>query len=199
MKRIFISFLCCVLICLQILPCFAAASDVQMETNEDGSFFIITEEPLSSAEPPNIDDSFPPGDGIKPEGSVNPEISGMNALLEMFKKIIEAFRRLIAQLSNQKSVTKTKYIYYYSADSELLWSGELTGEFQYSSSSVNCIDASFFFKAYDKNWKLDKYSCTKNGNTASVTFSVVQISLGVKLQTIEKTITLTCDTNGNVS
>lgn len=198
MKRIFISFLCCVLICLQILPCFAAASDVQMETNEDGSFFIITEEPLASAEPPDVDIEHP-GDSIKPEGPANPEISGMNALLEMFKKIIEAFRRLIAQLSNQKSVTKTKYIYYYSADSELLWSGELTGEFQYSSSSVNCIDAYFDFTTYDSNWKLADYVCTAKNATATLTVWVEQCSLGVKLQTIEKTISLTCDTNGNVS
>lgn len=198
MKRILTAALCCVIVCLQLLPCFSAESGMQVERNEDGSFFIISEEPLTSSNPPDIDDSFSQDDGIKPEGSVNPEISGMNALLEMFKKIIETFRQLIALLNNQKSVTKTKFLYYYSADSQLLWSGELTGEFLYSSSSVNCIDASFFFKAYDKNWKLDKYSCTENGNTASVTFSVVQKSLGVNLQTITKTISLTCDTEGNI-
>ncbi|MBR3953930.1 MAG: hypothetical protein IKJ63_00450 [Clostridia bacterium] len=191
MKRIFISFLCCALLCLQIIPCVAAASGMQTEKNEDGSFFIISDKPLSSAvAPPDFENQIVPG---------APTVSNMSAIIKLFRSIIEKLLHLFRQLQGKEEVTKTKYIYYYSSDSKLLWSGKLTGEFMYSSSSAQCLNASFDFETYDSNWKLDDYTCSTKNATASVTFSVVQKSLGVKLQTIEKTITLTCDTNGNVS
>ena len=206
MKRILTATLCCVIIFLQAGPCFAVGSGVQIEENADGSFFLITDtsifentdidQQLKPQTPP-VDESIGSTGGITPNGTASGE-SSANALFEIFQKIINALMRIIGQLRNQQSVTETKYIYYFSADSQLLWSGELTAEFLYSSSSVKCIDASFVFKSYDNNWKLDEYACTKSGNTASVTFAVVQKSLGVKLQTVTKTISMTCDTDGKV-
>ena len=203
MKRALIAVICCVFVCLQLVPCFAINSGLQIETNEDGSCFVISNEPLSSFTPG--DEAIPgtPGDsapGITSQGGnglLNE--SELNALTRLFQKIINALIRLIGKINNQHDVTKTKYIYYYSSENILLWSGELTGEFLYSSSSAKCIDSTFLFTSYDNNWQLDDYACTKNGATASVTFFVVQKSLGVKLQTITKTISLTCDNNGNVA
>ncbi len=194
MKRVMIAFLCFMMICMQLLPCFALTNDRQIEENQDGSFFVISSEPLASA-PPIDPDSNETAPGI----SANPEDGAINSLISLFKKIINALMQLIGRLSNQTQVTKTKYIYYYSSDSKLIWSGELTGQFMYSDSSARCMDASFSFMSYDGNWKLDDYTCSANAATASVVFSVVHKSLGVKLQTITKTITLTCDTDGNVT
>lgn len=192
MKRILIVFLCCVLGFMLILPCFAVSAP-QTQVNEDGSYFVVCDEPRY---PDVIDpdhDSDPPTAGA-------PEISSMSKIIQLLKSFIEKIMQLLARFKGEpmQEVTKTKYIYYYSAESKLLWSGKLTGVFAYSASGARCKDASFAFDSYDGNWSLSGYNCTKNGATASVTFGVVQRSLGVKLQTIEKTLTMTCDTSGNV-
>ena len=200
MKKLLLSLLCCILLCLQLVPCFAAINNIQIEKNEDGSYFIIGDEPiLSNPLPPDENDTAGPPTVPPPGDSSIQESGNQNSLIQVLKKIINAILRLLGRINNQSEVTKSKYIYYYSSDSKLVWSGELTGEFLYSGSSVQCIDASFSFTSYDSNWKLDDYNCKEQNATASVTFSVVQKSLGVKLQTITKTLTLTCDTNGKVT
>lgn len=200
MKRFLIFILCFVLFCVWVVPCFAATNNMQIEQNEDGSFFITVDEPLCSVPDIDQDNTQQKPPTTETPGASEAQGSGnLNSLIKLLKKIITALLRMVGQINNQNNVTKTKYIYYYSADSELLWSGELTGEFLYSSSSVQCIDASFSFTSYDSNWKLDAHTCATQNATASVTFSVVQKSLGVKLQTITKTLTLTCDTNGKVT
>ncbi|MBQ6864867.1 MAG: hypothetical protein IJO14_11585 [Clostridia bacterium] len=192
MKRFLISFLCCILVCLQVLPCFASADNTKTEINEDGSFFVIRDTPLDPADlPPGFEGSLPPGSS---------EINGnTNALIRFFKIIIEKLMQLIRQLQGKEEVTKSKYIYYYSSDSKLLWCAKLTGRFLLSSDSAECIDVAFDFESYDSNWSISDYNCKKDAATAQVTFYVVQKSLGVKLQTIEKTLQLTCDKNGNVT
>lgn len=191
MKRLFISILCYILICSYIVPCLASASGTQIETNADGSFIVISNEPPDfSVYPPNF------GDETAPE---TPQLNSMGSIIELLKSFIDKLINLFRQLQGKEEITKSKYIYYYSADSKLLWLGKLTGQFLYSSDSVSCIDASFAFESYDSNWKLDTYNCSTKNATAEVRFSVVQKSLGVKLQTINKSLSLTCDTNGNVS
>ncbi len=208
MKRFLVFILCFVLVCVSVVPCFSATNNMQIEQNEDGSFFIIIDEII-------YDEDYDAG--IQPEGTITPdeippttpndsmvsESGGMNSLIQLLQKIINALLRMIGQLKNQKEVTKTannkKYIYYYSADSELLWLAQLTGEFAYTSTTAWCTNAAFDFRSFDSNWQLDDYTCKEQNATASVTFSVVQKSLGVKLQTITKTMTLTCDTNGKVT
>ncbi len=208
MKRFLIFILCFVLFCVSVVPCFAATNNMQIEQNEDGSFFIIIDEiNFTDSDddlqvPPTVQpDEIPP---TTPNDSTVSELGGgMNSLMQILQKIIAALRRMLGLLNNQKEATKTasntKYIYYYSANSELLWHAQLTGEFAYTSTSAWCTNAAFDFRSLDSNWQLDDYTCKEQNATASVTFSVVQKSLGVKLQTITKTLTLTCDTNGKVT
>lgn len=186
MKRIVSIILCIVMLFLSAFPAYAVTADMQTEQNEDGSYFVITNEPLSSTLPlPGT-----PGETEKHE---------MNVILALFKNLITKLMRLIYRMSGQKDVTKTKYVYYYSSDKTLLWSATVTGEFVYSASSAKCIRADYGFETYDSNWKLNDCICAEQANTATATFYVEHHSLGVKLQTIEKTVTLTCDTNGNVT
>lgn len=202
MKKIYIFILCCCLILLHLFPCLAATDESRKEVTQDGSYFIISDTPLHT----DFDSPDTPGDPDNnatapgsPDDSVIQETENGNSLLQLLKKIINALLRIFGRMTNQTELTKTKYLYYYSSDSQLLWSALLTGEFMYSSSSVRCMDAVFSFTSYDRNWKLIDYSCKSNNATASATFSVAHTSLGVHLQTIEKTLTLTCDTNGNVT
>ena len=200
MKRLLIFILCFVLFCVSVVPCFAATNNMQIEQNEDGSFFIIIDEIIYDE---NYDAGIQPEGTITPNGAGSSELSSMDSLIQLFQKIINYLKRMLGMLNNQKEATKTanntKYIYYYSADSELLWHAQLTGEFAYTSTTAWCTNAAFDFRSLDSNWKLDDYTCKEQNATASVTFSVVQKSLGVKLQTITKTLTLTCDTNGRVT
>ena len=74
MKRFFISALCFVLLTLQLAPCFALATEIQTETNPDGSYFIISDEELL----PDMSDS-----DIEtiPGNSIMQESSNMNSLV----------------------------------------------------------------------------------------------------------------------
>lgn len=202
MKRFLACTLCCLLVCLQMVPCFGASSatDAQIEVNEDGSFFIICEDLRDVDIPgiPEVDEeatdteSSGPSSGITSNGNIN-------FFIKLFNEIINTLKKLLSQFTVQKKVTKTKYVYYFSSTSQLLWYGTLNADFIYSDSYAKCVNAKADFKTYDDNWNLENAVCTYESATASATFFVEQRSLGVKLQIIEKTLTLTCDTNGNVS
>ncbi len=171
MKKILSVLLCVVFIILMAFPVFSAVSQTESkEYLEDGSYFDIV-----------ISDS------IKEESEGG-----------IFAKIIAFFRQLINFIKGQKTVSKTKYINYYSSDGSLLWTAMLTGEFVYTKYSAVCTLARFDMDIYDSDWKKQDSGCKNEGDTAFAQFSVKQYKLLVPLKTIEKTMTLVCDTSGNV-
>lgn len=171
MKKVIAVFLCPVFIILSVFPVFAAGMQKEeREYLEDGSYFV---EVVS--------------DSIKNEKEQG-----------IFAKLFEFLRKLIEFFKGHKTVTKTKYLNYYSSDNELLWTAKLEGEFVYSKTSAVCSFSEFSIDIFDSDWKLISSECDKNENTAKAEFSVKQYKLLVPLKTIEKTMTLTCDTKGNV-
>lgn len=171
MKKIIAVFLCPVFIILSVFPVFAAGMQKEeREYLEDGSYFI---EVVS--------------DSIKKENEQG-----------IFAKLFDFLKRLIEFFKGQKTVTKTKHLNYYSSDNELLWTAKLTGEFIYSKSTAVCSSAEFSMEIYDSDWLLQSSECEEAGDTAAAEFTVKQYKLLVPLKTIEKRMTLTCDTKGNV-
>lgn len=69
----------------------------------------------------------------------------------------------------------------------------LTGTFQYNGSSSSCIAASCSTSVSDSFYYFSSKSAKKSGNTATGSFT-----LSSSLQTVSKTLTLTCTSNGMI-
>ncbi len=171
MKKITALLLCILIMALSVISCFASAEPMaEKEYLPDGSYITVTTE-----------------DGIKEEA----EQTFFARLMEFFRKLIEFFR-------GSRTVSKTKYVNYYSSRDELLWTAKLKAEFVCTKNSAVCSDAQFTMDIYDSDWELISSECTKENNTASADFQVKQYKLFVPLKTIERKITMTCDTKGNI-
>ncbi len=170
MKKVISVFLSLVMIF--VFPCFVSADEnagTETEVFEDGSFLEIVTETENESE-----------------------------LIGFFSRLINFLKRLVEFFTGQKTVTKTKYMNYYASDGVLLWSAKLKADFMYSKKEAVCTDSSFSMDIYDSDWVLISSDCRNAGDTAEAEFSVRQYKLAVPLKTVEKTITLTCDTQGNV-
>ena len=171
MKKLISVFMSILIMCLSLLPAKVSASeDALKEYADDGSYFTVS----------------------IGESSENEKVMGF------FERLISFFMKLIDFFRGQRTVTKSKYLNYYASDGELLWTAELKAEFVYSERSAVCASAVFSMELYDTDWSLLSHECSKEGNTATASFSVRQTKLLVPLKTIEKTMTLSCDTRGNV-
>lgn len=174
MKKLISVLLSCVLMYFSVPLCFASETSFEDTVHfDDGSYIEITVEDAKDAE------------------VTEDAISVITRFMQMIKKILFFF-------TGTKTTSKTKYVNYYDQNGTLLWSVFLTAEFAYSKTRVNCEGARISYDIYDSDWKMTSASATKNGNTATGSFNIRQIKLGVPLKTIEKTLTLTCSADGNV-
>ena len=113
--------------------------------------------------------------------------------------LVRAFlQRLLRFFGKTDTVTKTKYLRYYDSKGVLLWTTYLTATFQYNGKKVVCTEAALTAEIADGDWTLDEKQTEKADNTAKGTVTFRQHKLGVPLKTITRTLTLTCDKNGNV-
>lgn len=171
MKRIISVFLSIILLLFSVLPAFGAEKPAEeREYFEDGSYITVS-----------VDE--------RPE---NESTGGI------FAKLLDFLRRLIDFFKGQKTVSKTKKLNYYSADDELLWTARLKGEFVYTKNSAVCTLAEFSTEIYDSDWQLVSSSCRETENLAVADFTIRQYKLLVPLKTVERTMKLECDTQGNV-
>ena len=103
------------------------------------------------------------------------------------------FRRIINHtrcfIKNRKKTAT-----FYNSDNVAQWSATLKGTFTYNGSSATCTASSITHKIYSSNWKTASASTTKSGNKATAKRYLI-----VPVQTVEKTITLTCSASGVLS
>ena len=177
MKKLFCWLLCAVLLCAAVMPAFASSVPEARETLEDGSYFVT----VLSDDPPAYH-----------------EITDEDGFFALINRMIAFLRQLIALLTGTRTVSKTKYVNYYDSGGTLLWTVSLTEEFAFNKQQATCTAASARHEVYDRDWSVVKTDVEKADDTATGTFSVRQTKLGVPLKTIDRTITLTCDPNGNV-
>ncbi|MCM1363720.1 MAG: hypothetical protein NC122_03135 [Faecalibacterium sp.] len=170
MKKIISALLCGMLCFLLFIPAYAATENIsEKEFFDDGSYIVTSVSDSEKEESQNV-----------------------------FAKIIDLFKRIISLISGKSTISKTKYVYYYDSNNVMLWAVYLKAEFTYSKSGATCNSASVYSEIYDKDWKAIKANATKDLNTARGEFSVRQSKLAVPLKTIERTIVMTCDKNGNI-
>ncbi len=101
--------------------------------------------------------------------------------------------------SCKSTVSKSKTTKYYDSSNNLQWKATLTATFSYNGSTSSCTSSSVSHTIYDNAWRNTYSSASKSGNTATGEFTFKHYVLGIPVKTVNKTLTLTCDKNGNVS
>ncbi len=171
MKKLICFILCLLLVGTACVSGVSAAEDRETEVFDDGSYLVITSGPFVDA-----NESF----------------------VSLISRIINWLKNIARLLQGIQTTKETKYANYYSSDGRLLWSVHLTGEFTYNGKSSVCTGSNITSKIYDSDWELLNSSHGERDNMATGSFVMKQYKLGVPLKEIERTLTLTCDKNGNV-
>ncbi len=190
MKKIMVFLLCSLLIFTALCPAVSATSvESDTERFDDGSYLTITYcRPHSENAPDDDNGGWEDTDATEESDAVS-----------FFGRIIRFFRNLLNKLfSKQETTTKTKYCNYFDSEGKLLWSVQLKGIFTYNHRKAVCVSSEITDIIMDSDWKLLSSDCREDGNNAIGEFTVRQYKLGVPLKLIEKTLTLTCDKDGNV-
>lgn len=105
---------------------------------------------------------------------------------------------IVVPLSITCSGSKTTA--YYSKSGSKLWSVTVTGTFTYGSGSrAVCTKSTVSANVYSSSWKITHSSASKSGNSASATATGTLYSDSAPINSITKTVTLTCSANGNLS
>ena len=115
-----------------------------------------------------------------------------------FVTVIETQENSVSLLST--TTTKAKTSTYYGADGKSYWAVTVTGTFTYGNGTSKCTSSSVSAKSYDTNsWRIASKSASRSGNKATATASAKQYQSGKYLQTVSKTVTLTCSSTGKFS
>ena len=108
--------------------------------------------------------------------------------------------RSSARVMNTAGVKSgSKTFSHYSDGGVLAWAATLSASFQYNGTSATCTAASCSVSISNSAWYLISKSTSQSGNTATAEVSMGRKLLGVTVRTINCTITLSCDANGNLS
>lgn len=97
------------------------------------------------------------------------------------------------------SLNVEKRDYYYNNSGEKQWTMVLHGSFTYNGTTAACTSASITYTIYNSNWHFQSKNAWPSGNTANGTLTMDRKFLGITIQTVTKSLTITCDANGNIS
>ena len=95
--------------------------------------------------------------------------------------------------------TATKRAKYVNSSNVTVWEISVTGTFTYNGTSSTCTASSVAAKSYSTNWKITSQSASKSENKAIAKATAKYYYDGSLVTTASKTVTLTCDKNGNLS
>lgn len=190
MKKTISLILCALLITTIFVPAVSAESnETHTEYFDDGSYMTVTYiKPSTGSE--DDEDHWENVDNTIEEGSET---------TSFFHKIIKWFRGILNKIfAKQSKISKTKYCNYFDSNGRLLWSVSLKGDFTYNGKNAVCVNSNITYEIRDKDWNILSYTSDEYENIAKGEFAIRQYKLGVPLKLLEKTLTLTCDKNGNV-
>lgn len=100
----------------------------------------------------------------------------------------------LTRSTSTKTGSKTTVLY--NADYEAMVTLKLTGSFTYTGSSATCTNSAATYTIHNSNWKVTTATATKSGNKAMGTFTAKKYFLGMAIQIIDETITITCSNTG---
>lgn len=93
----------------------------------------------------------------------------------------------------------SKTAHYYDGKNEEQWAATINGDFSYDGYSATCTNAYTAYAIYNSAWKLKSASAERSGNQAIGYFVFKKYVLGIPVQTIERTVVLTCSPTGALS
>lgn len=102
----------------------------------------------------------------------------------------------IAPLSN--TTTKSKTAKYYSGG-VAKWYVKVTGTFTYGNGTSKCTSSSVSAGSYASNWKITSKSASKTENVATAKATAKKYYDGSVVETLTKTVKLTCSPTGKFS
>lgn len=100
---------------------------------------------------------------------------------------------------SSKTTTKTKTIYYKNSNGTILWSVYIRATFSYDGSTYVCTSCSHGYSVNDNKWSIANISSSKYKNTATTNVTAKQTQNSGATQTINRSITIKCSTDGTVS
>ncbi len=101
---------------------------------------------------------------------------------------------------DSRIVSGAKIYEYYDSEGVLQWTATLTGRFSYiPGESAVCTDSTFSIKPRSDIWSCDAKTSSPSGNKAVVNARVIQKFLFVTVKSVPVNLTITCDTNGNLT
>ena len=103
--------------------------------------------------------------------------------------------------STYATQTKTgdKVLSYKDSNGELKWKVTVTGTFTYTGSSSTCTTSSISYNVYAENWEIIETTASKSSNKAIGNVTAKRYLLGLPVQTVTETITLSCSATGVLS
>ena len=101
--------------------------------------------------------------------------------------------------ARSSSKSGSKSINYCNSKGEEQWVATIHGTFSYDGYSATCTNAYTSHTIYNSAWKLNSSSAERSGNQAIGRFVFKYYLLGVPINTIERTVVLTCSPNGVLS
>ncbi len=104
------------------------------------------------------------------------------------------------QYRSGTTISKNKDFTYFNTENEKLWKVTLSGTFAYVSGvSSSCTSANITYTNYSGGWSCSSKNAYTSGNSAIGNATIVLKILGVQVDSIPVSLTLTCDKYGNVT
>ncbi|MDO5411251.1 MAG: hypothetical protein Q4F21_12515 [Lachnospiraceae bacterium] len=103
----------------------------------------------------------------------------------------------VSVLAATNTKTGRKKSTYYNNSGEPMWFVQVTGTFSYGNGTSTCTASSVAAESSASTWKITNRSAGKSGNKATATAK--QYMLGLPINTVNRTVTLTCSSTGVLS
>lgn len=113
-----------------------------------------------------------------------------------FEEIIDSDVSVLSTVNTKKGA---KTYTYYNNEGKNLWYVKVIGTFSYGNNSSKCTNSTVIAKANDSAWKIYSKSASKSKNVATATVIAKQYSGSLLLNTINKSVSLTCSSTGKLS
>lgn len=105
----------------------------------------------------------------------------------------------ISSTRSANTKTGSKTVTYRNSNDDILWSFTVTGTFSYNGTTSSCTKSTCSYNIKSSAWKNPSTSSSKSGNTASGTITIKQYRLGLAVNSITRTVNLSCNKNGVLS
>ena len=111
----------------------------------------------------------------------------------------QAPKKIIATSGSKHAVTGSKTTYYKNANGKILWYVKVTGIFTYGNGSALCKSASVSAESKNTSWKITNKSSSINKNIATARATGRKYANGVRVDKVNKSVSLTCSASGKLT